>query len=54
MSKTKKSVAKALPTEKKTSAGCCGGAAIDNSDACCVKDEQAKAQGKSGCGCRCS
>jgi thioredoxin reductase len=32
-------------------AGCCGGPAPDNPDACCVKDAEAKAAGKSGCGC---
>jgi len=32
-------------------AGCCGGPAVANADACCAKDETAKAQGKAGCGC---
>jgi thioredoxin reductase len=32
-------------------AGCCGGPAVANADACCVKDEVAKAQGEAGCGC---
>lgn len=31
--------------------GCCGGPAIKNSDACCVKDEKAKNSGQAGCGC---
>jgi thioredoxin reductase len=31
--------------------GCCGGPAVSNASACCVADETAKAQGKSGCGC---
>lgn len=31
--------------------GCCGGPAESNEDACCVRDEQAKASGASGCGC---
>jgi len=32
-------------------AGCCGGAAPADVDACCVKDAVAKTEGKSGCGC---
>ncbi len=32
-------------------AGCCGGPAPAETDACCVKDAEAKAAGKSGCGC---
>lgn len=32
-------------------AGCCGGPAAADVDACCVKDADAKAQGASGCGC---
>lgn len=31
--------------------GCCGGPAPANVDACCVRDAEAKAEGKSGCGC---
>ena len=31
--------------------GCCGGPAPAEADACCVDDAQAKAAGKSGCGC---
>jgi len=31
--------------------GCCGGPAPEGVDACCVKDANAKAEGKSGCGC---
>lgn len=31
--------------------GCCGGPASADVDACCVRDVEAKAQGKSGCGC---
>jgi thioredoxin reductase len=34
------------------SAGCCGGPAPANVDACCVADAVAKDSGKSGCGCR--
>ncbi|MBB6412497.1 NAD(P)-binding domain-containing protein [Mesorhizobium sangaii] len=33
------------------SAGCCGGPAPANVDACCVEDAGAKAKGASGCGC---
>ena len=32
-------------------AGCCGGPAPAEADACCVKDADAKAAGQSGCGC---
>lgn len=32
-------------------AGCCGGPAPAEVDACCVKDADAKAAGQSGCGC---
>lgn len=31
--------------------GCCGGPAPEGTDACCVKDADAKANGRSGCGC---
>lgn len=31
--------------------GCCGGPAKSDATACCVADETAKADGKSGCGC---
>jgi hypothetical protein len=30
---------------------CCGGKPLSNESACCRKDEAAKAEGKSGCGC---
>jgi thioredoxin reductase len=33
------------------SAGCCGGPAPANVDACCVADAAAKDEGKAGCGC---
>jgi thioredoxin reductase len=33
------------------SAGCCGGPAPSEPDACCVADALAKSAGKSGCGC---
>src|SRR3546814_932672 len=39
------------PTEAVGAAGCCGGPALVAVDACCVKDAEAKAQGKGGCGC---
>ena len=32
-------------------AGCCGGPAPAIADACCVTDAEAKAEGKTGCGC---
>ena len=35
-------------------ANCCGGPAPKETDACCVKDADAKAAGESGCGCGCS
>jgi thioredoxin reductase len=41
-----------LPADGETaSSGCCGGPAPVNVDACCVADADAKAVGKSGCGC---
>jgi hypothetical protein len=38
--------------ERSLSAGCCGGAPKDSANACCAEDEQAKATGKTGCGCK--
>lgn len=42
-------------TEEKTNevavSACCGGPAPKPSEACCVKDADAKAEGKPGCGC---
>ncbi|GGA70904.1 flavoprotein [Arenimonas soli] len=35
----------------KAAGGCCGGAPVQDSSACCVADEDAKAEGKTGCGC---
>jgi cobalt-zinc-cadmium efflux system protein len=32
-------------------AACCGGPALDNPSACCVRDANAKAAGRAGCGC---
>jgi hypothetical protein len=36
---------------KSSTSGCCGGPSKNNEDACCVLDEQKKAEGESGCGC---
>jgi hypothetical protein len=33
------------------SSGCCGGPPVQRAEACCAKDEQAKDEGKAGCGC---
>jgi glycine/D-amino acid oxidase-like deaminating enzyme len=38
-----------LPDEKE--GACCGGAPKTDANACCVKDEDAKAAGEPGCGC---
>ncbi|KAB2888788.1 MAG: arsenite methyltransferase [Desulfobulbaceae bacterium] len=35
----------------KTAAGCCGGSAPKETDACCVADAEAKTAGGGGCGC---
>ena len=43
-------VGKALADEEAT-AGCCGGPAPAEADACCVADVEAKAAGEEGCGC---
>lgn len=41
-----------LPAEgAPASSACCGGPAPAQVDACCVADAEAKAEGKSGCGC---
>jgi hypothetical protein len=32
-------------------AGCCGGPAPSNANACCSRDEAIKASGGAGCGC---
>lgn len=37
--------------DAEASAGCCGGPAPANVDACCVQDADAKAAGAAGCGC---
>ena len=39
------------PRDAAASTGCCGGPAPAEVDACCVNDAEAKAVGKSGCGC---
>lgn len=38
-------------TANDDSAGCCGGPAKEDADACCQKDADAKAAGAKGCGC---
>ncbi|MBW0368301.1 FAD-dependent oxidoreductase [Ensifer adhaerens] len=41
-----------LPGDRQEAeAGCCGGPAPVEADACCVADATAKSEGKSGCGC---
>jgi len=40
-----------LAVSPQVEAGCCGGPAPAEADACCVKDADAKAAGESGCGC---
>lgn len=30
---------------------CCGGSAPDGANSCCKQDNDAKAEGKTGCGC---
>lgn len=44
-------VCNSSPTQKKEASGCCGGPAPAGVSACCVKDADAKAAGKDGCGC---
>ena len=36
---------------KEVQTGCCGGAAPEGADACCVLDAEIKSTGGSGCGC---
>jgi thioredoxin reductase len=38
-------------TGEEAEAGCCGGPAPANVDACCIEDADAKAAGAAGCGC---
>lgn len=40
-----------VETKSENENGCCGGPAMENTDACCVKDERAKNLGEAGCGC---
>jgi hypothetical protein len=40
----------ASPLDSETSA-CCGGPPRQTVDACCARDEEAKADGSDGCGC---
>jgi thioredoxin reductase len=40
-----------VSAQAEAAAGCCGGPAPAKSDACCVADVEAKAAGKTGCGC---
>ncbi|UTW52174.1 NAD(P)-binding domain-containing protein [bacterium SCSIO 12827] len=40
-----------LPGVTEESSSCCGGPAPEEVDACCVRDMDAKAAGKEGCGC---
>lgn len=40
------------PAGQSSGAGCCGGPAPKEADACCVADANAKADGKDGCGCK--
>ena len=40
-----------VPKPVAVSIGCCGGPAPAGTDACCVKDAEAKAAGEAGCGC---
>jgi hypothetical protein len=41
-----------VPAGEASAAGCCGGPAPKEADACCVADAVAKADGKAGCGCK--
>jgi hypothetical protein len=41
-----------VPAGEAAAAGCCGGPAPKEADACCVADAIAKADGKAGCGCK--
>ena len=38
-------------TTSRAGSGCCGGAAPEGADACCVLDAEVKSAGGSGCGC---
>jgi len=41
----------AVTTESAVPAACCGGPAKQDASACCVLDEEKKAEGEAGCGC---
>jgi hypothetical protein len=41
----------AVPAKAPAAKGCCGGPSKVDATACCVKDEEEKAQGRKGCGC---
>lgn len=49
---TPTSCCESAPAITTRSPSCCGGSAPAGTDACCVKDAQAKEAGKSGCGCK--
>jgi hypothetical protein len=42
---------KSTQQSERSSDGCCGGAAPEGVDACCVLDAEVKAEGGAGCGC---
>jgi arsenic resistance protein ArsH len=44
-------IATIVATAPAATQACCGGAPTANAQACCAKDELAKARGKAGCGC---
>jgi Pyridine nucleotide-disulphide oxidoreductase len=41
----------ASPKKDAVASSCCGGPPVQQVDACCVRDEQARQAGKGGCGC---
>lgn len=43
--------APAMTDPVRSEVGCCGGAAPEGVEACCLEDSEAKASGESGCGC---
>lgn len=44
-------IAKSQNYPSNSSADCCGGSPILDTNACCREDEEKKAEGKAGCGC---
>jgi len=50
-SKPRVRIPAAVSVAVEAEAGCCGGPPKADADACCVKDEVAKQEGKAGCGC---